>query len=260
MNLLHQSAEKPLFADLLWSKPENKHQAGKLLIIGGNSFGFISVAEAYSVALEAGVGEVRVLLPNIIQKIAGGVFEHAIFAPTNKSGSFAKEALDTCLDAANWADAVLVVGDVSRNSETAAMLELFCQSYKGIVTITKDALELMLKQNSTILHRSHTNLIMTMADLQLAAKTAQFSEPFTFESSKSLFAERLQRFSENMKASMIIKRENHVYVVASGHISDTATGKDSDQWRVKNATKATIWNLQNPSKVFEAVTTSLIAT
>ena len=35
-----QTSSKPLFPELIWSRPENRQLAGKLLIIGGNLHGF----------------------------------------------------------------------------------------------------------------------------------------------------------------------------------------------------------------------------
>jgi len=35
-NWSRQTPEQPFFKDLLWSKPENRRHAGKLLIVGGN--------------------------------------------------------------------------------------------------------------------------------------------------------------------------------------------------------------------------------
>ena len=40
-----QTPEKPLFPDIEWAKPEQKSQAGRLGIIGGNKLGFMGVAE-----------------------------------------------------------------------------------------------------------------------------------------------------------------------------------------------------------------------
>lgn len=65
---LTQSSDKPLFPDIAWSKPEQRSQAGHLGIIGGNKLGFAGVAEAYSVALETGVGKATVLLPDVLKK------------------------------------------------------------------------------------------------------------------------------------------------------------------------------------------------
>ena len=63
-----QSADAPLFPDIEWSKPEQRSFAGKLGIVGGNKLGFAGVAEAYGVATNAGVGQVRVLLPDVLRK------------------------------------------------------------------------------------------------------------------------------------------------------------------------------------------------
>ncbi len=257
MNLRLQTPEKPLFPDMLWSKPENKNIAGKLLIIGGNSFGFAAVGEAYEQAVKAGVGEVRVLLPDAIQKFAGVVFEHALFAKTNPSGSFSKDALKSCLEAAEWADGVLVVGDVSRNAETAAMLEQFAIHYKGILTTTKDALELLLKHSNEILMRKNTNLIMTMADLQLAAKQNHFDELLNHESSIETFADRLVNFSNEIESNIIVKRQDFIFVACKEQLSLTSVN-DTTKWRIAKSTKATIWHIQNPNKSFEAITTALI--
>ena len=51
-----QTADKPLYPDIEWNKPERRDQAGKLLIVGGNKLGFSAAAEAYQTAKDAGVG------------------------------------------------------------------------------------------------------------------------------------------------------------------------------------------------------------
>ena len=40
----HKQGTKPLYPDVIWSKPENKQAAGKLLIIGGHAYGFSAPA------------------------------------------------------------------------------------------------------------------------------------------------------------------------------------------------------------------------
>ena len=63
-----QAPGKPLFPDIEWNKPEQRSQAGRLGIVGGNKLGFVGVGEAYSVALGAGAGEVRALLPDVLKR------------------------------------------------------------------------------------------------------------------------------------------------------------------------------------------------
>jgi NAD(P)H-hydrate repair Nnr-like enzyme with NAD(P)H-hydrate dehydratase domain len=56
-----QASSKPLFDDLLWSRPEQKALAGKLLIIGGNSHAIAAPGEAFMLASKAGAGDIRVV-------------------------------------------------------------------------------------------------------------------------------------------------------------------------------------------------------
>ena len=56
-----QAPGTPLFPDIEWSKPEQRNFAGRLGIVGGNTLGFAGVAEAYSIARDAGLGQARVL-------------------------------------------------------------------------------------------------------------------------------------------------------------------------------------------------------
>jgi NAD(P)H-hydrate repair Nnr-like enzyme with NAD(P)H-hydrate dehydratase domain len=93
-NWFKQTPDKPLFADLLWSKPENRLHAGKLLIIGGNKHLVAAPGVAYSAAQKAGIGACRVILPDSTKRMVGKVFPEAEFAPSTPSGSFARESLD----------------------------------------------------------------------------------------------------------------------------------------------------------------------
>ena len=102
-----QTAEHPLFPELLWSRPENKQHAGKLLIVGGNIHGFRAPAEAYTESLKAGAGATRVVLPDALRKTVSKVFPEIEFASSTPSGSFAQRSLADLLDITNWADGLL---------------------------------------------------------------------------------------------------------------------------------------------------------
>ena len=70
-----QTPDQPLYPDLLWSRPQNKKQAGKLLVVGGNAHGFAAAGEAFAQATAAGIGTARVLLPDSLRKTVGRGFE-----------------------------------------------------------------------------------------------------------------------------------------------------------------------------------------
>src|SRR4051812_16511922 len=176
-----QTAAQPLFPDLLWSRPENKKQAGKLLIVGGNAHGFVAPGEAYNEAARAGIGTARVLLPDSLQKTVGRVFEAGEYAPSTPSGSFGRQALPDLLDMSQWAEGTLLAGDFGRNSETAVLLEQFIAKYKGPLTITQDAADYFAKTPTAVLSRPDTLLVLSFAQLQKYSMNARFRSAFTFD-------------------------------------------------------------------------------
>src|SRR5665213_2495259 len=100
-----QTTDKILFPELLWSKPQNNHQAGKLLVVGGSQQNFSAVAETYNQTIEAGIGSARVVLPRSLQKVVGSFLPEAIFAPATPSGSFSSASVGELVAEAVWADA-----------------------------------------------------------------------------------------------------------------------------------------------------------
>lgn len=253
-----QAADKPLFEDLLWSRPETKQTAGKLLIIGGNIHGFAAASQAYSEAQNTGIGTARIVLPDSLQKTVSRLLPGAVFAPSTPSGSFAQTALATYLEQAAWADGVLIVGDLARNSETAIVLEKFLSKYNGQVTLTKDAVDYFAGSVHGSAGRPHTTLVLTMAQLQHLAKKANFDKAFTFDMTLIQLVDRLHEFTRQFKLAIVIKHLDTIFVSVAGLVSTTKTELASeDSWRVPIATRAAVWWLQNPNKSFEALTTSV---
>jgi NAD(P)H-hydrate repair Nnr-like enzyme with NAD(P)H-hydrate dehydratase domain len=109
-NWLKQAQDKPLFADLMWNRPENRNHAGKILIVGGNKFAVTAPGMAYSAAQKAGIGTCRVLLPNTTKRTVGKIFPEAEFAASTPSGSFSREALAQLLELAEWQTACCLRG------------------------------------------------------------------------------------------------------------------------------------------------------
>jgi NAD(P)H-hydrate repair Nnr-like enzyme with NAD(P)H-hydrate dehydratase domain len=253
-----QTKQKPLFEDLQWSRPEQTAQAGKLLIVGGNDHAFAAPAEAYAEAGKAGIGISRVLLPDSLQKTVGRILEHGEYAPSTPSGSFARSALASLLEFGAWADATLLAGDFGRNSETAVLLEQFIAKHTGDVTITKDGLDYFTHMPLALLNREHTLLVPSFAQLQKLATNARFEKAFTFDMDFLRLIETLHEFSLRYKAAIIVKHLEAILVAYGGQVSSTKLEQDMPVWRVKTAAHAAVWQLQNPSKIFAALTTSVL--
>jgi hypothetical protein len=254
-----QTAEKPLYPDMLWSRPENAAHAGKLLIVGGNLYGFNNPARAYTESRNAGVGVARVLLPDALQKTVGKVFEAGEFAPSTPSGSFSQRALGELLPMAAWADGTLLAGDLGRNSETAILLEKFADKYSGQLTLTCDAADYFTSSPQAILPRPDTLWVISVAQLQKLAMGARFTTAFTFDMDLLRLVEALHVFTQLHPAAIIVKHLGNIFVAADGRVSSTKLAQEMPIWRLKTAAHATTWRLQNPGKPFEAITTSLIA-
>lgn len=251
-----QASDKPLFPDLLWSRPENKHHAGKLLIIGGNLHGFAAPAEAYQESLKHGIGTARVLLPDALQKTVGKVFEAGEYAPSTPSGSFSQKALDELLGLSHWADGALIAGDLGRNSETAILLEKFAEKYPGQLTITRDAADYFTSTPEKVLQRSDTLFVISLAQLQKLAQSANFTQAFTFNMDLLRLVETLHNFTKTYQLSIIVKHLENVFVAHHGEVSSTKLNQEEEIWRLTAASRAAVWWLQIPNQSFEALTMS----
>ena len=253
-----QTSDKPLFPDLLWSRPENKRQAGKLLIVGGNLHGFTAPATAYNEAVKAGIGTARVLLPDSLQKTVGRVLEAGEYAPSTPSGSFGRPALAELLEMSTWADGVLLAGDFGRNSETAILLEECTNKYNGQLTLTKDAVDYFAKTPDGLLERPKTTLVLSFSQLQQLATSAKFITPFTFDMDFLHLIDTLHEFTTKHSVAIVTKHLQNIFVAVNGQVSTTKLEQDVEIWRVQTSAHAAVWWLQNPSKTFEALTTSLV--
>lgn len=253
-----KQSNQPLFPDIAWSRPENRQQAGKLLVIGGNTHGFAAAAQAYNAAMSAGVGAAHVLLPDAIQKAVGPVLEQADFAPSTPSGSFSKKALAELLDRAAWADAVLLAGDLGRNSETAIVLESFASKYSGMLCLTKDAADYFTSSPQGVKDRVQTLFVISLAQLQRLTQSLKMPKPVTFDMGLVQLVEWLHQFSHDWPFTTVVHHAGNLCVAHGGVVTTTKSTLEEDRvWRVTTAAKATVWWLQNPAKPLESITASL---
>ncbi len=251
-----QLTDKPLFPDLIWSRPENKMYAGKLLIIGGNLYGFAGAAEAYSESLKSGIGASRVLLPDSLKKTVGRILEDGAFSPSTPSGSFSQKSLDEFLSQSSWSDGVLLAGDFGRNSETAVVIEKFLKSYSGQVTITKDTIEYITSNPEQVINRGNTTLVLSLSQLQRLVSALKYSQPVTFNMDLLRLIDLLHDFSQSFKINILTKHQDNILAAVNGDISSTIHNEDI--WCVQSAARSAVWWLQNPNKTFESITTAVI--
>jgi ADP-dependent NAD(P)H-hydrate dehydratase / NAD(P)H-hydrate epimerase len=252
-----QTGSEPLFPDLLWSRPEQRNAAGKLLIIGGNLHAFGAPAEAFAEAEKAGAGAVRVILPDATKKTVGRILEHVEYAPSTPSGSFGQKALAELLELSAWADGVLIAGDLGRNSETAILLEKFAAKYIGLLAFTKDAADYVVASPELVRKRKPTLLVLSFAQLQKLASGLGYERAFTFDMDVLRLVDTLHDFTKQFPFFIVLKHLDQLHCAVDGQIVSTKLQQDIEIWRVKTAAYASVWWLQNPTKPLEALATAL---
>jgi hypothetical protein len=248
-----QTHDKPLYPDLIWDRPENRHHAGKLLIAGGNSGGFATVAEAYGESIKAGVGTARAVLPHGLMRTLRHMFPGAEYAPETPSGSFAREGLGELLGASLWADGVLLPGDLGRNSETAILVESFVNKYHGVLTLAGDAVDYFLADPVPVLERADTTLVVTFAQLQKIASSARFIPAFTSTMPLLSLVEALSSLSAEKACSVLLLHEDAAHIAVDGHVVTTPQKGSA----ATIAAHAAVWRLQMPSRPLEALASAL---
>jgi len=251
-----QTTDEPLFPDILWSRPESKAGAGKLAIIGGHSHGFGAPGAAYSEALDAGVGVCNVLLPDAIKKTVKHVLPDAEYGPSNRSGSFAKNALDDMIKIADWSDLTLLSGDFGRNSETAILLENFTEMHSGRLVVAQDAADYFKSFPRPLMQRPDTMLVISLAQLQKIFINAPVITPITYGMTMPQLAEALHEFTEKFPITIVVKHHDNIYIASGGQAVSTPNSDMS--WRVRTAAKASVFWLQNPTQPLESAASSLV--
>jgi len=254
-----QEAGKPLFPDIEWSKPERRDQAGHLAIIGGNKLGFAGVAEAYSQTLEAGVGSVKVLLPDILKRTIPPTMTDVIFGATNPSGSLAKDALAEMHAIGAWASGVLLIGDAGRNSETAIVYEDFIREYQGMLTISRDAVDLVKNSSQLLVERPNTLLVVSFAQLQKLFQAVYYPKILTFGMQLAQLVEAAHKFTITYPCSIAVLHKDHLIIAHQGDVITQPWDNAMAIWRGSVAARAASYWLWNPSQVSRAVATSLVS-
>lgn len=250
MNWLRQT-NAPLFPDILWSRPENRRHAGKLLIIGGHQQSFNAVSAAYSAAVKAGIGTARVMVPESLRKTLHLIFPEAEYAAATPIGSFGRKALAGLLDASDWADGVLLAGDLGRNSETAVLLEGFIQKYSGPLAVSGDTVDYFFGTGQSLAKRRRTLVIASVKQLQ------KLASPHLIEQRADLIkvVEQISGWTAQNDLSVVTIHSTQVITACGQQISTTPV-KLSDPNEAL-AAYAAVWLLQQPEKVFEALSSAV---
>ena len=254
-----QIIEEPLFPDVDWNRPEQKTKAGKLLIVGGSTHGFSAVVKSYSAALETGVGEVKVAIPDGLKKNLPPNFSDGIFLPTNASGAFSKEGEVELIAAHQWANGILLVGDSGQNSETGILYEKLLNSTDGWITITRDAVELLYNSAENLANRPNTNLVVNFSQIQKLFSKVYYPKILTFSMQFISFIEALHKFTITYPVTLTVLFNNKIIVAHDGEVVSQNFDNQMTLISGQLAAKIATYLLWSPKKPLQAIATSWTA-
>lgn len=252
-----QSTEAALYPDIEWSKPEQRSQAGKIGIIGGNKLGFAGVAEAYTIARSTGAGEVRALLPDALRSTIPKTITDTLFSATNPSGSLSSDALADMKALGGWAQSILMIGDAGRSGETAIVYEQFIQQYHGQLVLTRDAVDLVKNNTQALVERPNTLLVVSFAQLQKIFQAVYYPKVLTFSMQLTNMVEALHKFTITYPVTIAVLHKESFLIAHDGDVISTPWQNPMAIWRGAVAAKAACYWLWNPNKTLQAIATSL---
>ena len=253
----HRQSTNKLFNDIDMMAPEQRRFAGKLLIIGGNKGMFFAVASALEAAKKFGVGEVRALMPDALKNQVPSTPE-LYFAEAETSGAFGRLALQEMLRQAEWADAVLLIGDSGKNAETSLVFAEFMDKCQKPVYITRDAVETVTPSAVDWAMRDYeTGLLLTMPQLQKMLRTMYYPKVITLSMPTNQLVETLHKFTLSYPVA-VATFHNDLIVVAEKGVVVTQSISDTNLtpisiWSGALLVQAVVARLWNPEKDFYKV-------
>ncbi|MDX1766003.1 MAG: hypothetical protein R3313_03565 [Candidatus Saccharimonadales bacterium] len=250
-----QSPDQPLFPEVDWARPQSRARGGKLLIIGGNRQAFHRVAQAFAIAQQNSVGEIKVAVPDSLRTVLSDNIPGCVFLKSNASGGVGLGAKEQLSAYAEWADSVLIAGDLGRNSETPQVLDSFVSAYSGPLTITTDGAEAMAFSYSNLLDRPESLLVITIAQMQKFFKETHQTTAITSDMGMVKLAETFRELTKSHSISLTTFYESKLISAHQGQIATTPYewSPDDPAWRLPVATKQTAYWMQHKEIPFKAL-------
>ncbi len=255
---LKQTKDNPLYPDLEWEKPEQRDLRGRLLIVGGNLHSFAAPAQAYSATIDREVGYARVVMPDALKKTVHRLMPEVEYAQSTASGSFSIKSFEQIMWQAQWAQAVLLPGDLGRNSETAVMLEKLISALSLPIVLTRDALDYFTNNPKPVVDRPQTLLVGSFAQIQKLFSSSKHPVPLTFDMPLAKLVEQLHAFSTTHSCMILVKHLTILAVASGGTVITTPSEEEPEIWRLDTATRALATWLQHPLKPMESFANSII--
>ncbi len=266
-----QKQTTPLFADLYWNIPEQK--TGSISIVGGNGTSFstpIRVAESLERLFP--LKHINTILPDALKKNFPPLL-NLTFMPSTSSGSFARSReLEIALKQAN---ANLIIGDLSKNSETAIAITEALKIKQEMTragnepeiksplnVITRDAVDLLASEAEILLMNPQNIFIASMVQVQKLLRAIYYPKMIMLSQPLIPIIETLHKFTLSYPTTILTFHQDNIIVASGGKVITTQIVETDyspiSLWSGTLAAKVTALNLYNPKKPLEATTAAIL--
>lgn len=254
-----QKQTSPLFPDLTWNVPERR--TGRVAVIGGNAQGFSSVIRLSEfMSQHFPFSTLTTILPDTLRGKLPNL-PNLEFAISTSSGSFAKSAL--LQSAFETSDAVLLAGDLSKNSETAiALAKMLTLQTTSPLVLARDSVDLLAPEAAGWLLRPRTFVVVSMLQLQKLFRSVYYPRMILLSQPLLPVLETLHKFTLTYPVTILTFHQDNVIVAQGGQISTTHL-VDTEYspiglWNGQLAARILALNLYNPNQPFAATTAAIL--
>ena len=244
---------QPPTPDLTWNIPEAK--MGTVNIIGGNSQHFrTEVKISEFISQHYPIQTLNTILPDALKSKLPDLPNFLYLASTD-SGSFA-DATELAT-AINSADFTLLLGDLSKNSITAAALSEALKSAQKPTLVTRDAVDLLASQSpDQLLMNNNLILFASMPQLQKLFRAVYYPKMLLLSQSLVQVADALHKFTLSYPTKIITLHNGQILIAENGEVKAVPL-ENSHQtpltfWQGELAAKITALNLYNPNNFINA--------
>ncbi|MDO4978550.1 MAG: hypothetical protein Q4E47_00105 [Candidatus Saccharibacteria bacterium] len=254
---------------LEWGIPEQK--TGFISVIGGNSQSFSTEVRITEFLSHQQIKSTQLILPDALQKKIPPI-PGIDFTKSTEAGSFARsKELNDFIASTDFA---LVLGDVSKNSETSIALSDAIRESSPLtnsksdvmndtpILLTRDAVDSTLASANDFIERKNLFYVATLSQLQKLFRSLMYPKMILLSNPLMPVIEALHKFTLSYEGVTILTfHEGQIIVANQGNIVtiplDATSYSAISLWSGELAAKIALLNLWNPSKPIDATTSAI---
>lgn len=255
-----EKVENKPSGDLEWNIPEQKF--GTVNIIGGNSQNFRTPVKISEFLIgKYPVETLRTVLPDALKDKLPEM-PNFVFLKSTNSGSFLDaEELESCFGSADFN---ILIGDLSKNTETMKAVRSASEIAASPLLITRDAVDLIAENGpEKLLMNEKIIFFASMPQLIKLLRAVYYPKMLLLSQSLVQVVEVLHKFTLSYPVSIITLHSDQILVAKNGIVKSVPLEKTGYSafmvWGGELAAKITAMNLYNPENFLDATIFSLFA-